>query len=278
MTMPVILIVGVGSDIGRELAVRYLAVGCTVWGTHRGAPPAEAPAGVRLLQCDLGSTASIAATADAFIAAGGSWDVLVVAAGTEEPIGTFWECQEDEWDMGQQVNALGPLRLLRRLYPHRNAAGAPCVAFFSGSGTNNAAPAYSSYCVSKILLIKMCELLDAESPDTSFFILGPGIVRTKIHEQTLRAPGRSGANLAKVVSFLASEDPGTSHDDIFELLGWCARAGKSVVGGRNLSLVWDPWRDGGARLAQQLQADPDLFKLRRFGNDRFLKEAVHEAE
>ena len=33
----------------------------------------------------------------------------------------------------------------------------------------------------------MCELLDAEVPDVKFVILGPGWVRTKIHDAVLQA-------------------------------------------------------------------------------------------
>jgi hypothetical protein len=113
----------------------------------------------------------------------------------------------------------------------------------------------------------MCELLDAESADTSFFIIGPGVVRTKIHEQTLRAGGRGGANYRKVVNFLDSTKPGTSHDEVYACLQWCIGAGKSAIGGRNISLVHDAWRDGGAALISLLEGDPNLYKLRRFGND-----------
>jgi NAD(P)-dependent dehydrogenase (short-subunit alcohol dehydrogenase family) len=266
--MPVVAIIGIGSDIGRELALRYAAQNWTVWGTFRTRAGLEGmPPGIRLTPCELTARESIAAAVDKFCREGLSWDVLVVAAGTEEPIGPFWECDEDAWERGVQVNALSPLRLVRQLYPLRNKSGAPSVAFFSGSGTNNAAPAYSSYCVSKILLIKMCELLDAESSDTSFFIIGPGIVRTKIHDQTLRASGRSGDNYRKVVEFLGSANPGTSHDDIYACLQWCVNAGKAVVGGRNLSLVHDAWRGGGVALARRLEQDENIYKLRRFGND-----------
>jgi NAD(P)-dependent dehydrogenase (short-subunit alcohol dehydrogenase family) len=266
--MPVVAILGLSSDIGRELAVRYASDGWTVWGTYRnqsglgGLPP-----GLAAVECDLASRDGIAAAADEFGRAGLAWDVLVVAAGTEEPIGPFWDCDGEEWDRGIEINALAPLRLLRKLYPMRNAAAKPAVAFFSGSGTNGSAPAYSAYCASKILLIKMCELLDAESPDTGFFIVGPGIVRTKIHAQTLREPARAGRNYGKVVEFLGSADPGTSHDDIYACINWCAAAGKAVVGGRNLALVHDAWRDGGAELARRLAQDPNLYKLRRFGNE-----------
>ncbi len=267
--MPVIVILGLGSDIGRELARRYAADHWTVWGTCRdGRRPEQLPAAVKTFSCDLTVPGDIAAAAEAFRRENLQWDVLVVAAGTEEPIGAFWDCDEEAWDRGIGINALAPLRFLRRLYPLRNRAGRPAVALFSGSGTNNAAPAYSAYCASKIMLIKMCELLDAESPDTSVFIIGPGIVRTKIHEQTLREPERSGLNYRKVIEFLQSPDPGTSHDDIHACLNWCIDAGKAVVGGRNIALVHDAWRKGGGALKRQLAQDRDLYKLRRHGNER----------
>lgn len=267
--MPVAVILGLSSDIGRELAMRYVAAHWTVWGTHRETAGSDRlPTGVKAVSCDLTSNGDIAAAVETFRRENLLWDVLIVAAGTEEPIGPFWDCDEEAWDRGIEVNALAPLRFVRRLYPLRNQSGAPGVAFFSGSGTNNAAPAYSAYCASKIMLIKMCELLDAESTDTSFFIIGPGIVRTKIHEQTLREPARSGPNYRKVIEFLQSDNPGTSHDDIHACLNWCLNAGKAVVGGRNIALVHDAWRQGGAALARQLEQDSDLYKLRRFGNER----------
>lgn len=266
--MPSVIVIGISSDIGRELAIRFATDGWAVSGTFRSRSGLDGLSnGVRLIPCDLTSPHGVSAALDAFRRHGSGWDILVVASGTEEPIGVFWECDPDAWDANIHVNALAPLRLVRGLYPLRNTAGTPNVAFFSGAGTNNAAPSYSAYCASKIFLIKMCELLDAESRDTSFFIIGPGIVRTKIHEQTLRAGKRGGANHQKLVDFLASRNPGTSHDEIYACLRWCVNAGKSVIGGRNLSLVHDAWRDGGASLMRRLENDPELYKLRRFGNE-----------
>jgi NAD(P)-dependent dehydrogenase (short-subunit alcohol dehydrogenase family) len=266
--MPTAIVIGIGSDIGRELALRFARDGWSVSGTfHSSTALTALPAGVRLVSCDLTSTASILTATQSLSDDAAPWDLLVVAAGTEEPIGTFWECDPSAWDENIRINALSPLRLVRGLYPLRNQVGTASVAFFSGAGTNSAAPNYSAYCASKILLMKMCELLDAESPDTSFFIIGPGIVRTKIHEETLRAPQRSGANYRKVVDFLSSADPGTSHDDIYVCLRWCMNAGKPALGGRNISLVHDSWRGGGVSLLQQLRQNPELYKLRRFGNE-----------
>lgn len=260
--MKTAVVVGLGSDMGRELAQRFAADGYAVKGTHHRTPPGA----YESTPCDLADPASVAAAERWLHERCAQWRVLIIAAGTEEPVGPFWGCGADEWERGVRVNTLSPLRLVRSLYPLRSRE-APAVAFFSGSGTNNAAPAYSAYAASKIMLIKMCELLDAESDDTSFFILGPGIVRTKIHQQTLDAGARAGTNHRRVTEFLQSSDSGTSHDDIYACVRWCIAAGKAVVGGRNISLVYDAWREEGASLKSWLRADTNRYKLRRFGNE-----------
>jgi NAD(P)-dependent dehydrogenase (short-subunit alcohol dehydrogenase family) len=261
--MSTAIVIGLGSDIGRELARRLAADGWNVKGTHHRSAPGE----FESTPCDLVAVESVAAAGRWLAERCQGWRALVVAAGTEEPVGPFWDCDEEDWDRGVRINTLSPLRLVRALYPLRDRAVGPSVAFFSGSGTNNAAPAYSAYAASKLMLIKMCELLDAESEDTSFFIIGPGIVRTKIHEETLRAQERASANHRRVVEFLRSADPGTSHDDVYACLRWCIDSGKAVVGGRNISLAHDAWRDGGGALKQWLAGDPSRYKLRRFGNE-----------
>lgn len=267
--MKTLLVIGLGSDIGRELAARFASDGWTVKGTYRTAPPAD----YESTPCDLASPRSIAAAQRWLGERCRGWHAVVVAAGTEEPIGPFWECDDEDWERGVRINTLAPLRLVRTLYPLRDRGGAATVAFFSGTGTNNAAPAYSAYAASKLMLIKMCELLDAESADTGFFIIGPGIVRTRIHDETLRAGTRAGANLRRVEEFLRSSDPGTSHDDVYACVRWCMAAGKKVVGGRNISLVHDAWREGAA-LGEWLAADPNRYKLRRFGNEHRIERAA----
>lgn len=266
-----VFILGLNSDIGRELGKRYLADGYRVCGTYRRqAALEELPAGATLFRCDVTSSASVRSVVESCRAANLRWDIFIGAVGTEEPIGPFFDCDFDAWAQSVKVNALGLLRVLHALYPLR-APGRECASvLFAGAGTNNAAPNYSAYCVSKILLIKMCELLAAETPDLNLVIIGPGMVRTKIHEQTLRAGERSGANYDKVVRFLGSDDPGVFHDDIYACVNWCIRAGREVVGGRNLSLVHDTWRRGGEALKRALLADENMYKLRRCGNARLI--------
>lgn len=266
-SMPTVFILGLSSDIGRELGKRYLADGHQVYGTYRRQASLDELSGLaRLFPCDVTSAGSVRSLAEACRDADLRWDIFIGAVGTEEPIGPFFDCECDAWEQSVKANALGLLRVLHALYPLRVSERECTCVLFAGAGTNSAAVNYSAYCVSKIFLIKMCELLAAENPDLNPVVIGPGMVRTKIHEQTLRAAQRCGANYDKVVRFLGSDDPGVSHDDIYACVNWCVRAGREVTGGRNVSLVHDAWRGGGDALKRALRVDGNMYKLRRYGN------------
>jgi len=82
----------------------------------------------------------------------------------------------------------------------------------------------------------------------------------------VRAGNRAGANLDKTRDFLATD--GTPMGDIYDCIEWGVAQDRAVIGGRNISVVHDPWRNGGQALAAALAADDNLYKLRRAGNDR----------
>jgi NAD(P)-dependent dehydrogenase (short-subunit alcohol dehydrogenase family) len=262
-----IFILGASSDIGRDLMERYLSAGAEVIGTHRRPGALDAYRGnprAHVLPFDLAGEGASGRIVEYLQARNLRWDLFVAANGTMEPIGPFLEIDGAAWQDSIATNAMAPCRLVQALYPLRKAGQVNSVAFFAGGGTNGPFANYSAYCLSKILLIKMCELLDDEVPDLKAFILGPGYLRTKIHEETLRAAERAGGNLEKTLKFL--EGDGTPMEDIHACLEWCVAQDRAAIGGRNLSVVHDPWRNGGAALAASLAADPNRYKLRRAGN------------
>ena len=65
-------------------------------------------------------------------------------------------------------------------------------------------------------------------------------------------------------SIAASRAPAI--EDIFGCIEWAFEAGRAATGGRNFSVVHDGWRDGGAPLIARLEADTNIYKLRRHGN------------
>jgi len=264
--MKTVILLSISSDIGRELASRYLAEGWRVVGTYRSTPPALPEANVRLIQCDVADPASVEALATEVARTEEPWSFFISAVGVLDPIGSFMETDFSNWERSVSANSLGQLHALRALYPSRRKGEIVDAAFFAGGGTNGPFPNYSAYCLGKIALIKMCELIDDECADLNPFILGTGWVNTKIHQQTLGAGTGAGVNLDRTRTFLDEQKVGTTHDDIFGALEWCRKQGKTIVGGRNFSIVHDGWRNEGEPLRRRLEADRNLYKLRRSGN------------
>lgn len=266
-----IFLLGITSDIGKALAELYLKEGYSVFGTCRDIESGNKFAektGIPVVPCDVTNKNSINKAVDKFVQLYGSWDIFISAVGTSEPLGHFFSCDFDSWERSLMTNCTDQLRVLHVLFPYRCTESISHVAFFAGGGTNNAFPNFSAYCVSKIMLIKMCELLDDENEDLNVFIVGPGWVRTKIHDQVLNNPEGAGESYKKVRQFLDSGEEGTSNESIYKCINWCIGQGKEVAGGRNFSVVHDTWEKGGKELIEQLRANPDKFKLRRSGNEK----------
>lgn len=266
------IIISASSDIGAALAGSWMSAGHKVTGTYRTRSAAVdelLDSGMTAIECDLTNHASVDSACHEISSNSEPWDVLVLAPGLQDPVGPFAETPIEEWEESLNVNFAAQLRVVRRLLDSRNtdAQRHPCVLFFAGGGTNSATVNYSAYTVSKIALIKMCELLDAEIADVKFTVIGPGWVETKIHESTVRAGPRAGDNYTRTIQKLAGEDL-VPMKSVVECCDWVVDSDRPVVGGRNISLVFDRWGD--PELDRLLREDFDMYKLRRSGNDRLL--------
>ncbi|MGP1675912.1 MAG: SDR family NAD(P)-dependent oxidoreductase [Burkholderiales bacterium] len=265
--MEKIIILGVSADIGRNICELFHADGAQIIGTYRRdfaeRTELEALDGVDLIQCDVSKQDDIERLERAHAVRCFNWTTIFSSVGTAEPIGRFFALDFDAWERSVAVNMTAQLRAIHGLYPWRDASRVVNVALLAGGGTNNPFRCYSAYCVAKIGLIKMCELIDDEAEDVNAFILGPGFVKTKVHEETLRAGAMAEGNLERVRRFV-EHGAGTTFEDIYKCLRWAMAAGREVAGGRNFSVVHDGWRSGA--LGEELKRDRDMFKLRRHRN------------
>lgn len=264
-----VIIAAISSDIGVRLAQLYRARGFEVIGTYRSRDnlaELKADAGIHLVQCDLADAASVRRAAAEIAALGRPWERLISAAGQLSPIGDFFGRDFEEWAASLSLNSIAQMRLLHALYPHRDQSSPAKVAFLVGGGINGPFRNYSAYCLGKVMLVKLCELLDDEYPDVHAIAVGTGWVNTKIHRQTVEAGDDAGINLRRTLEFLDSGQQGTTIEDIFGCIAWAFDAGRAATSGRNFSVVHDGWRGGGEALIERLQADPNIYKLRRHGN------------
>ena len=259
-----VIVVAASSDIGTHLVKHHLRRGASVIGTYRRRSrhvEALERAGAAMLAVDLDDEDAVRSLADNAQVAAFSWDAIIFAAGDLEPIGPFFSTDFGRWERSVIVNSTAQLRALHAVFPHRDRSTVAKVIFFAGGGTNGPFDNYSAYCIGKLSLIKMTELLHSECLDLQVSIIGTGWINTKIHRQTLAAGGAAGSNFEKTRQFMNEPSSGASLERVAECVEWCLTAPRDAVGGRNFSLVHDDWTNPAFLTA--LQSRPDSHKLRR---------------
>ena len=262
-----VIILSISSDIGNFLANQYLGRCWRVIGTYR---QKENLKGLKENQCelfkvDMTKPQQIKAFISNLKQRRVRWDRLISSVGSLLPAQDFFACDFDQWQESILINAIGPLRLLHGLYPL--AQKKATVVFFAGGAANGTVVHMSGYAISKIMLTKMTEFIDAEYPQLHICIIGPGWTKTKIHEDILKNKSVDPAKRLQTKNDLKHK-PSTSLFDIDACIEWVCSQPKELTSGRNFSVVYDPWRqDKRQSLVAALKKDVNMYKLRRHGNN-----------
>ena len=271
-----VFIAAISSDIGQSMARLYRERGWQVIGTYRDPAYLGSLAndkGVSLIRCDVTKAEEVDAVARHLADRDARWDMFIGAVGQLSPIGPFFDSERDEWLQSLYLNGSAQLALLHAVHRFRRARPHARVAFLVGGAINRAFINYSAYSLGKLALVKFCELIHEECSDIHAIAVGTGWVATKIHQQTIAAADRAGDNLARTEQFLSGREQGTSVADVMACIDWCFSQERDLTGGRNFSVVHDPWHDGGSALADQLRRDNGKFKLRRHADAATAKSA-----
>ena len=259
------LIIGINSGIGTALAEELNSQGHDIHGTTRAIKSnIQREENNQLYYCDLKNISSI----DRFVAAfssKNSWDNLIFCPAQMEPIGDFETTKIDDWLETFNVNFNSQVYLLHKLLKcKRNKLSR--VIFFAGGGVNGVTPNYSCYTTSKIAMVKLVELLDYELKNVIFTILGPGWVKTKIHDQSID-PKHKDLPSYRETQKRIKENNFIEMQKVISSIQWILEQPKEIVGGRNFSTAHDRWED--PKLVEMLRSDKQAYKLRRHRNFDF---------
>lgn len=255
------LIIGIRSGIGEALANHLKYLKERVIGTSRCISESEEATG-ELFALDISSLDSVNSFVEK-LAQGYAWERLVLCPAVMAPIGRFNDIDIEDWVSTFNINFTNQAYLLHRLLP-LGKGEMPRVIFFAGGGTNSAPTDYSAYILSKIALIKLVELLNEEMNDVCFSIIGPGWVKTKIHEQSLM-PGLEELEAFKETKRRIHECDFVPMEKVVQSIMWVLSQSKEIVGGRNFSTAHDPFDS--KDFIGLLSSDYDAYKLRRHSND-----------
>jgi len=202
-----------------------------------------------------------------------NWTNLILLPATQLPIGTAEEVDPSEWLKSINLNFTHQIYLLLKLLKKRSKKNFKRIILWSGTGSNNAPKYYSAYTVSKIALTKITELFDAELNDCVFSVIGPGWVKTKIHNETLQNKFNAKENYYATKQHF-KKNIFNSMSSVVNCVFTLMKMSKEAVGGRNFSVQYDKWNEKG--FEDFLKSDENIYKLRRdfnsfSGNDVVFK-------
>jgi NAD(P)-dependent dehydrogenase (short-subunit alcohol dehydrogenase family) len=177
--MPKVLITGANRGIGLEFARQYSEDGWDVIATARQSGGELDALGVRVEPLDLSDADAVAA----FPAkAGGSLDLFIANAGTNQPMNTEGADNGRKWQAMMMVNAIAPFQLGEALLP-RMADGGKMVALSSGMGSiAENSGGWIPYRTSKAALNMAwsCLALEARQRGVACVLFSPGWVKTRM--------------------------------------------------------------------------------------------------
>jgi len=222
-----VLITGANRGIGLALARHFGEAGFTVIGTARDPiDAAELKAtGARVEQLDVTDQASVDAMAQRLSST--PIDILINNAGVKgEDNRDMATLDVDNMQWVMNVNTLGPVRVIKALFPNLQAGTRKAVVNISstmGSIANNTWGCCAGYRASKSALnsINKTFATDYGKLGLTFVVMHPGYVQTDMNDgQGNITPDESAAGILKVAMGLDAADNGRFYDWQGKELPW----------------------------------------------------------
>lgn len=189
---PVAWITGASTGIGRALALRLAAEGCTVAASARSEDDlksleheaASLTGRIVAVPLDVTDAAAIAQAHDRIVADLGPPDLCVLNAGTYIPVDAK-KLKTEDFRIQFDLNVMGTVKMFEAVIPgmvERKAGRIAVVASISGYRGLRTASAYGA---TKAALINMCEALRMELGDAGITVqlVNPGFIKTPLTDK-----------------------------------------------------------------------------------------------
>jgi NAD(P)-dependent dehydrogenase (short-subunit alcohol dehydrogenase family) len=189
---------------------------------------------------------------------------LVCAAAVLDPIGPIGEYAPADFKRTLEINVLGTLLAVHHSLEALRRGGGSVVTF-GGGGATGPLPRFDAYAASKAAVVRLSENLATTLAPVPINCVAPGLVATRLHQQTLAAgPERAGRAYYERTE-REVERGGFPVAEAAELV--CYLLSGVPFSGKLISAQWDRWRDADFR--DSLVADDDLATIRRIDGTLF---------
>ncbi len=184
------------------------------------------------------------------------------AAGVYGTIGSITEVDPKEWLQGVHINLFGSFLVARQSCKRWKKQNGGKLVLFSGGGAATPFPNYTSYACSKAAVVRFTETIAQEMAPYHIEVncIAPGFVITRLHEQTLNAQEKAGAE------FVEKTKQEVDRGGVPIELGASAAAffvsdASRGITGKFIAAPYDTWKEFPQRIKELKESD--LFTLRR---------------
>jgi NAD(P)-dependent dehydrogenase (short-subunit alcohol dehydrogenase family) len=188
----------------------------------------------------------------------GKIDVLINNAAIQQPIGLFWDNDEEEWKKCLDINLFAPSKLMRHFIPYMLIKNYGRIINLAGGGATSSRPCFSAYAVAKTGLVRLTEVIADELFDSGITAncISPGAMSTFMMQEIIDCNQSPKKEKEKAIDIIKMDD--FTMDNAINLINWLISEESNGVTGRLISAQWDDYKT-----IYKDRADTDLHKLRR---------------
>ena len=186
MDKRIVVITGTSKGLGRAMAVRFAALGHTVFGCSRNRQELKSLAEEvgkphDFAVVDVSADGEVREWASRIIGAAGVPDLLINNAGVINRNAPLWQVSAEEFARVIDVNVKGTANTIRYFGPAMIREKKGVIVNFSSGWGRSTSPEVAPYCASKFAVEGLTHSLAEElPPPTSAVALSPGVVDTEM--------------------------------------------------------------------------------------------------
>jgi len=185
-------------------------------------------------------------------------DALICCAGIQFPIQKSMVCNPTDWIKNIEVNLHGTYYTIHSFYPLLvKSLTRPKIICFSGGGSTNVRPYFSSYSVSKIGIVKLTETIASEYINLDINSIAPGAFYTNMSKEILQSDVLKSTEEFDNINKMPIDNT-KKHENLLNLINFLISSQSDGISGKLLSAQWDP-----IDKIKQSKNDKNLFTLRR---------------
>ncbi len=193
-------------------------------------------------------------------------NILINTIGIQGEINNFFKLNLKNFRKTFEINFMSHIFILRFIYELVKNSKNMLIIFFSGGGVTNVRQNFSSYSLSKIILVKLVEIISLEFKNKKVRInaISPGVINSKMTQLILRNNKKVKIDEIKKIKkeFKNSMKNLKKIYDLIELL--YSKRGKKISG-KIISSRWDKFQKWSFEDINKI-ADSDIFTLKRIIN------------